>query len=155
MTEFTPEGLIDHILETHHAYMKKELPRLQAMLSQSTSAYGDRHSDVLRPLAAIFTSMKEELDGHLMKEEMVLFPLIRALAVAEKAGSAAPPSHCGSVRNPLRVMLMEHDSAGEALARMRALTAGYTVPEDACHNLPHTLSGTQPTRSGPAPPHSP
>jgi regulator of cell morphogenesis and NO signaling len=62
--------------------------------------------------------MKEELGSHI-KEEM--FPLI-------------PSSfHWGSIRNPIRVMLAEHESAGDALARMRELTSGFTPPADACN----------------------
>jgi regulator of cell morphogenesis and NO signaling len=125
------DRLIDHILETHHAYMKIELPRLEMMLAKVASKHGDR----LPPLAAVFGPMKEELEGHLYKEEMILFPLIRGLINARRTGSAPPTSHCGSVRNPLRVMLMEHDSAGDALVRLRDLTGGYTLPEGACNTF--------------------
>ena len=124
------DSLIGHILDTHHVYMKSQLPRLEAMLEKILAKHGPHHGDFLLPLAATFRPMKEELDGHLLKEEMVLFPLIRRL---ESGGS--PPDggfHCGSVQNPIRVMLMEHDSAGDALARMRQLTAGYSLPADAC-----------------------
>jgi regulator of cell morphogenesis and NO signaling len=63
--------------------------------------------------------------------EMVLFPLVRALN-----GGAQPGSfHCGSVRNPIRVMCMEHDSAGDALVHLRRLTDNYTPPEDACNTF--------------------
>jgi regulator of cell morphogenesis and NO signaling len=126
-------ALIDHILTTHHVYMKSQLPRLEAMLEKILHKHGARHGDVLLPLAETFRPMKAELDGHLMKEEMVLFPLIRSLE-----GGIGPQNrsfHCGSVQNPIRVMVMEHDSAGEALARLRELTAGYTPPEDACNTF--------------------
>jgi len=36
------------------------------------------------------------------------------------------------VRNPIRVMTMEHDSAGEKLREMRRITSDYSIPEDAC-----------------------
>jgi len=36
------------------------------------------------------------------------------------------------VQNPVRMMAMEHDSAGELLRKMREVTNGYTVPEDGC-----------------------
>ena len=75
--------------------------------------------------------MKAELDGHLAKEEMILFPLVRALDGGAQAGSF----HCGSVQNPIRVMWMEHDSAGEALVQLRRLTGDYTPPEDACNTF--------------------
>jgi regulator of cell morphogenesis and NO signaling len=121
-------SLIDHIVNTHHIYLKSELPRLEAMLDKILSKHAEKHGDVLTPLAATFRPMKEELGSHLMKEEMILFPLIRALAAGDKS-----TFHCGSVRNPIRVMLMEHDSAGDALARLRQLTSGFTPPEDACN----------------------
>ncbi|MBZ5624793.1 MAG: iron-sulfur cluster repair di-iron protein [Acidobacteriia bacterium] len=123
-------ALIDHILNSHHAYLKSELPRLEAMLEKILSKHSERHGDVLRPLAAAFGPMKEELGSHMMKEEMILFPLIRQIAAGSKT-----PGHCGSVRNPIRVMLLEHDSAGDALARIREVTSGYAPPEDACNTF--------------------
>ena len=124
-------ALIDHILDTHHAYMKVQLPTVEARLAKVLAAHGDRHGEMLRAASAVYGAMKAELDGHLAKEEMVLFPLVRALD-----GGAQPGSfHCGSVRNPIRVMLMEHDSAGEALVQLRQLTGNYTPPEDACNTF--------------------
>ena len=38
----------------------------------------------------------------------------------------------GSLNNPVRMMAMEHDTAGELLREMRALSLDYTVPTDAC-----------------------
>jgi regulator of cell morphogenesis and NO signaling len=126
----TLASLIDHIVNTHHVYLKSELPRLEAMLEKILSKHADGHGDVLRPLAATLLAMKAELGSHMMKEEMILFPLIRALAEGDKS-----LFHCGSVRNPIRVMLMEHDSAGDALARLRELTSGFTPPADACNTF--------------------
>ncbi len=123
--------LIDHILETHHAYMKVQLPRVEARLAKVLQAHRDRHGDTLYAVARVYGAMKTELDGHLAKEEMVLFPLVRALEGGAPSGSF----HCGSVQNPIRVMCMEHDSAGEALVELRRLTGGFTVPPDACNTF--------------------
>ena len=134
--------LLDHILSTHHRYMKTELPRLEGMLAKVTAAHGERHGDLLRSLAAVFAPMKEELDGHLMKRRCVPLPLIRAWSWPIRP-APAPWSHCGSVRNPLRVMLMEHDSLGAALVRMRGLTGDYTAPRDACNTFLALYSGLE------------
>jgi regulator of cell morphogenesis and NO signaling len=105
--------------------MKTQLPRLEAMLRKVMEAHGA----AVPPIAGVFGPMKAELDGHLMKEEMILFPLIRSLE-----GGAQPGSfHCGSVQNPIRVMLMEHDSAGDAFSQLRTLTADYNPPPEACN----------------------
>jgi regulator of cell morphogenesis and NO signaling len=117
-------ALIDHILDTHHIYMKAQLPRLEAMLAKVLQAHGDRHGETLRQLAAVYAPMKAELDAHLLKEERILFPMIRT-----------GESHCGGVQNPIRVMLYEHDSAGDALLQMRRITADYTPPADACNTF--------------------
>jgi regulator of cell morphogenesis and NO signaling len=124
-------ALIDHILATHHAYMKAQLPIVEARLAKVLAAHGDRHGEMLRAVSAVYGPMKAELDGHLAKEEMVLFPLIRAL----EGGAEPASSHCGSVRNPIRVMCMEHDSAGGALVELRRLTGDYTLPADACNTF--------------------
>jgi regulator of cell morphogenesis and NO signaling len=65
---------------------------------------------------------------HLLKEERVLFPLIKQLAEAQ----ALFPIHCGSVNNPILVMEHEHEDAGSALERLRALTGNYQPPADGC-----------------------
>jgi regulator of cell morphogenesis and NO signaling len=122
-------ALIEHIVETHHVYLKTQLPRLEAMLEKVTRGYV-QHGETLRAIAGVFAPMKAELLGHLIKEEMVLFPLIRGL-VAGEGGSF----HCGSVQNPIRVMCFEHDSAGEGLARLRHITSGFAAPSDACNTF--------------------
>jgi len=110
--------------------MKAQLPRLEAMLAKVPEAHGERHGETLRAVAAAFAPMKAELDGHLMKEEMILFPLIRRMANGDLSAA-----HCGRVQNPIRVMLAEHDSAGDGLVELRRLTTGYVPPADACNTF--------------------
>ena len=118
-------ALIDHIIGTHHLYLKAELPRLEAMLAKVMAAHGD----AVPAIAEVFGPMKEELEAHLMKEEMILFPLIRS----------GRPGAMG----PIRVMLAEHDSAGEALKRMRSLTDGYKAPAQACNTWRGLYAGLE------------
>ena len=47
------------------------------------------------------------------------------------AGEVAPPAMFGSVLNPVRMMMQEHDGAGDALRSLRSLTKDYALPEDA------------------------
>jgi regulator of cell morphogenesis and NO signaling len=114
-------ALIDHIIETHHVYLKTQLPRIEGLIEKVMHAHGA----AVPPIADVFGAMKAELDAHLMKEEMILFPLIRS--------GASGAAHCGGIQNPIRVMLAEHDSAGDALGQLRALTGGYTAPPEACN----------------------
>lgn len=119
--------LADHIEATHHAFMRQELPRLQELVAKVAETHGNNHPE-FHELKAVYREFREEIESHLMKEERILFPMIRQL----EAATTLPSFHCGSVRNPIRVMEHEHDTAGTALARMRELTRGFTAPSDTC-----------------------
>ena len=124
--------LVDHIVDSHHAFMKEQLPRLDGLLEKVQNAHGDRHGDMLAPLRQAYSSIRAELEAHLMKEEEILFPAIKANETFLTNGGTKPVSHCGSIQNPIRQMELEHDAAGDELAEMRRLTDGYQLPADAC-----------------------
>jgi regulator of cell morphogenesis and NO signaling len=128
--------LVDHIEQTHHQYMKSELPRLDAMTQKVHEVHGEsdvRLADVRRAFAGLY----EEISNHLMKEEQILFPMIRQL----ESSTDLPAFHCGSVANPIRQMEFEHDNAGNALAVMHESTDGYQPPEWACNTYRAMLDG--------------
>lgn len=128
--------LADHIEQTHHAYLRRELPRLDAMTEKVASVHGDKDAR-LAEIRRTFRALSSELTSHTMKEEQVLFPTIRQL----DASKTAPTLHCGSLANPIAQMEHEHDEAGSALERLRMLTDGYTPPEWACNTYRAMLDG--------------
>jgi len=119
--------LCDHLEHTHHRYLWDEMPRLSALVAKIESVHGGRHPE-LAEVAACYEEIRADLEPHLLKEERVLFPMVRELAGA----TTAPEFHCGTLRNPISVMLSEHDHVGELLARLRRLTSGYEPPADGC-----------------------
>jgi len=125
------EDLIDHITGKHHVYVKQQIPAIQSLLRKVTAKHGANHSE-LAIVDDRFAALADELTMHLMKEEQILFPYIARAEDASLQHEPAPPSCFGSVENPIRMMLSEHDSAGDALREMRKATSGYTVPEDGC-----------------------
>ena len=128
--------LVDHIVSTHHAYLRRELPRLAAMGAKVVAAHGDRHPEVVT-CQEVFTALQAELSSHMDKEEQILFPMIKALEDAE----SAPQFHCGVIENPVAVMEDEHDSAARALSKLRDLTHGYEPPDEACNTYRAWLDG--------------
>jgi regulator of cell morphogenesis and NO signaling len=131
----TPEedlpALIDHILAQHHAYIREAVPVVQNHLTKVVAAHGERHTE-LPLVASRFTAVAGELAVHMMKEERVLFPYIRALADAARNDAPPPPDMFGTIQNPIRMMEAEHEEAGGGLAEIRELTRGYEAPDDAC-----------------------
>jgi regulator of cell morphogenesis and NO signaling len=93
--------------------------------------HGTNHPELLR-VQSIFRALSEELILHMMKEEQILFPYIAEMEAAVTNKRALPPAMFGTVQNPVRMMMMEHDSAAHALHEMREVTNGYAVPADAC-----------------------
>lgn len=120
-------GLVDHIENIHHTYLRSELPRISQLLQKVIAAHATRHP-ALHELADAYRAFEDEITSHMTKEENILFPAIRQIdASGECAGG-----HCGNLANPIRVMKMEHEQAGEALVRFREITDDFTPPEDAC-----------------------
>lgn len=120
--------LVDHLLDTHHAYLHAELPALVALAAKVRDVHGERHPE-LGEVASLVEALRADLEPHLAKEEQVLFPMIRHLAAAS---TTAPSFHCGTLQNPISVMLSEHDQVGDLLATLRRLTQGYQAPADGC-----------------------
>jgi len=131
-----PAELVDHVETLHHTYLHEELPRLGALCDKVLGVHGDRHPE-LHQVATTYAELRADLEPHLMKEEQVLFPMIRELTEA----TDAPAFHCGSLANPIHMMLFEHDRAGELLAELRATTGGYQAPVDACGSYQALYSG--------------
>ncbi len=126
-TTMSATELVDHLVATHHRYLWEELPRVSALADKIVSEHGARRPE-LTEIAACYGRVRADLEPHLLKEERVLFPMIREL----DASSVAPALHCGTLRNPISVMLSEHDAVGDLLAQMRLLTGGYQPPADGC-----------------------
>lgn len=123
--------LIDHIVETHHVFTKSEIERLRALLNKVCGVHGQNHSELTR-LRSLFEVLSAELEPHMMKEERILFPYIFQMENATQNHIAIQTPPFGTVANPIRMMMIEHDRAGELLKEMRELTANYSVPADGC-----------------------
>jgi hypothetical protein len=68
----------------------------------------------------------------MMKEECVLFPYTIDIEDAARNRRALPKPPVGTVANPVRMMMLEHEDAGALLGRMRKISGNYTIPLDAC-----------------------
>jgi len=131
-----PAELVDHLEATHHAYLHDALGRLGALVDKVTAVHGERHPELVE-VQSLFGELRADLEPHLLREERVLFPMVRELGAA----TTAPSFQCGSLANPIRVMLAEHDTAGDLLARLRSATGDYAVPDDGCASYQALYAG--------------
>ena len=124
------EELADHIIGVHHAFVRRESPRLTELARKLRARHESAHPE-LRRVDELFGALATELALHMLKEEQVLFPMIKRLEKARQADGTSGASFCG-IEFPIQRMTAEHDEAGEALRSIRSLTAAFQPPVGAC-----------------------
>ena len=127
----TLRELINHIIDKHHVYTKDEMLRLEPLMSKVISVHGGNHSE-LNEMGALFQQVCADLKPHMFKEEQILFPYVLEMERSVLENSPAPFAPFGSVKNPVRMMMLEHDTVGDLLRELRALSSNYVVPADSC-----------------------
>ena len=131
--------LVNYIVDKHHLFTKDETARLEPLFAKVVSVHGANHPE-LRQAQALFARLCADLAPHMLKEEQILFPHIQNLERAVVHKQPAPFAPFGTVNNPVRMMMMEHDAAGEILGELRRTTSDYAIPPDACISF-QTLYG--------------
>ena len=135
--------LVKHIVGTHHEYLKLELPALGHRMDKVLAVHGARDPETLPRMAEVFAALRAEMEMHLHKEEVVLFPFIEQYGRAEAQSQPMPPVPFGSIANPIGMMEREHVSAGDALGEIRVLTHDFELPPYACSTVRALYEGLQ------------
>ncbi|WP_058912553.1 iron-sulfur cluster repair protein YtfE [Entomohabitans teleogrylli] len=111
-------AIIDHIIARYHDRHREQLPELILQAHKVERVHADKPS-VPRGLEKYLTLLYQELSSHMMKEEQILFPMIKQGMGAQAGG-------------PINVMESEHDEAGELLEVIKHITNNITPPPEAC-----------------------
>lgn len=124
--------LADFIEKKHHRYVTIQIPVIQAFLEKIVRVHGGRHPELLE-IKTLFDESAGELTVHMKKEELMLFPFIRKMVPAKQSGNKNISMPYGTVKNPIRMMMHEHDGEGERFRRIKELSNHYTAPADGCN----------------------
>ncbi len=122
------ELLVDYIINNHHSYVKKTGADIKGLIDKVGRVHGSRHPELLI-MRQYFYELMQELESHMMREEGILFPALKKLAQNKES---MEKFEFGSVENPIRMMEMEHEEAGNLLEAIRTQSKEYQLPEDAC-----------------------
>jgi regulator of cell morphogenesis and NO signaling len=121
------EALIGHILARYHEAHRRELPEL-VKLARKVEAVHAAHPAAPLGLADTLAEMAGELEMHMKKEELILFPaMARALH--------------GMLDAPILQMRSDHDAHRLHLRRLESLTNGFTLPDGACRSWQALYAG--------------
>ncbi len=127
-------ALAHDIVDTHHAYMWEEMPRLQALVEKVHRVHGEGHPELAK-VNALFVQALSELDPHMAKEERSVFPAISRM---EKTGEPGAP---GALAEQIDQLVQEHTVVGDLFKEINSVTEGYAAPEDACGSYRAMLDG--------------
>ncbi len=120
---WSPSFLADYIVNQHHAYVRERVPVLRKFTARVAAVHGHHYTELLE-IRDIFTALAAELEAHMADEESI-FPEIGRADVSGRLGE----------------LEQEHAEAGEAMARIRALSSDYTPPEGACNTFRAAYAG--------------
>lgn len=129
---WSPDFLIDHIINVHHVYVEENLPLLLQYSDKVMKVHGHHDSELVE-INNLVQTVAGELSSHMKKEELILFPFIKKMVLAQKEGLTLPRPAFETVDNPIAMMEEEHDAAGEILREIAALSNNYTPPSHACN----------------------
>lgn len=124
-------SLAAYIVDTHHAFVNREIPRLNGLAGKVVSRHGDTRQE-LAVIQSKLAELGEEMITHQGKEEIVLFPYIGKFERYASGSGVKPRSCFGTIDHPITMMTRDHDYAGNLIADIRRLSQDYTPPADAC-----------------------
>ena len=126
--------LADYIVNTHHLYLNENTPQIAAYADKIAEVHGAHHPEVVE-IAAIFAGIATDMAGHLREEEEVLFPAVRRLDAARRAGATPEAFDLETISSSLVKLDHEHEEIGDAVHTIRRLAMGYAIPDDVCNTF--------------------
>lgn len=123
--------LADYIEKTHHRYVEEKTQTLLPFLDKLCKVHGANHPELFE-INELFIGCAGELAQHMKKEELILFPFIKKMAKAALTEEPIAKPQFGTVKNPIAMMMEEHEAEGDRFVKIAALTNNYTPPADGC-----------------------
>lgn len=117
--------LIDYVMGKHHTFLQNELPALGQLVSKILRVHGEHHQELNR-VHRLYNNLRTELESHLIKEEEVLFPIIKQYELEPT------PEKLTKALKTIEELESEHTGAGDVLKELRKITEQYKAPADAC-----------------------
>lgn len=126
-----PDHLVDHIVETHHRFVREKSEEIANYAEKVARVHGRRHPENIE-IHSLFIRLANGLLHHLEEEEERLFPLIRQVYADRMKGQPVDDKRIASLEKELERMVDDHEEAGALMAAIRERSGEFTPPADAC-----------------------
>ena len=130
--------LADHIVSTHHEFLRAELPTLAKLVTKVRAVHGEAHPE-LKIVHRTFNDLADDLLTHTAAEEAKLFPLLADI----EANAESVDLDVSEIRSTIDEFEDDHSETSAALHRIKVVTDTYTPPEDACASYERMLDGLE------------
>ncbi len=128
------DDVINHIVQKHHRYVRETIPVIIQYSDKVAQVHGKHHPEVVE-INRLFHEVAQELMLHMQKEEGILFPYISDLLKVKRGTQTNQTPPFGTIHNPIRMMMEEHESAGSILKEIAELSSSYVPPTEACNTF--------------------
>ena len=112
------EDIITHIVDHFHDRLRNDMPALIELAQKVERVHADAPAAPLG-LADQLARLFSEMEDHMRKEEMILFPAMN------RGGTPG-------IEHPISVMRADHDDHAAIVAHIRTATHDLTLPAGAC-----------------------
>lgn len=129
--DWDPAFLMDYIINTHHAYVRRKTEEVCAYASKVARVHGERHPENVE-IFRKFVELSNDLLEHLEEEEVTVFPLIKRVNQTVERGENPSKGDQKALQDELDKMVDDHEGAGNVMAEIRELSNEFTPPQDAC-----------------------
>lgn len=128
-----PLGLLANYIENkHHAMIRDRVPLIRKFLKRVVKVHGT-HEPLLKKVKQLFEKSTEDLQLHLQREELIIFPYIRKISDDENRKNLLLGNSYQQIRESIHQLMNEHEQEAEYLEEIRTLTNNYNPPEYACN----------------------
>ena len=129
------DDLVDHVLNTHHAYLKANYPLIHTLIDKLLDQ--EPENETAKKINELYSHFTSDLARHLIKEEEILFPYFKELGRIKDKDSFEPASF-GSLPKPIEMMENEHDDSHDQFEQIKKLTNDFT-PSEGASPVTHSL----------------
>ena len=119
--------LVDYVVNVHHKYVKENTDIISEFAQKVAKVHGDHSPEVIK-IAELYEKIAADLNPHMLKEERILFPAIKAYV--DNKNQSFP---FGSIENPISMMEHEHEEVGVYAKEIISLSHNFETPEWACN----------------------
>lgn len=109
-----------YIENTHHVFLKENLPVANELITRIVRAHSKNHPELLEVMH-IYGLIQADLTTHLLREEVILFPLFNEEKNNEE------------IQKGIEELKREHEQVGEYIHQLQHVTKDYFVPKDGCY----------------------